>query len=542
VPCLATGQSVVLSDIADLPEDRLRCDVCVIGAGAAGITLAMELSESALSVVLLESGGTGIESDTHELCRGRSIGIEHHGMFDGRARRLGGTTTRWAGQALPLQGIDFEARDWVSDSGWPIHPDAVRGFYDRACRVLGIPPFGEAGGRCDGARVRYPPGFDESRLVPLRSRFSPTPDFAKAYALPLRGIARARVVLHANVTEIVTDATGRSVDHVRARSLDGRGVVVAAKAFVVSAGGIETARLLLVSDRHDTGGIGNGMDLVGRYFQDHPGLVVGRVHSADPRRLVRVFRPRRVNGIRHQPLFRISEGLQRSERLLNVGGAVLYGAFGGPNPVSSGKAVVRALRDRRFGREEWATVRSIARRPRPVVGAALGLYLLGRPPIDASLVPVLTVGGEQAPNRDSRVYLSDSVDSLGMRRVNLDWRLTEQETRSWSRFAEVAASEFERTRLGSVELDDLLLPEDPAELSGRIVDAAHHMGTTRMGRSPADGVVDRDCRVFGVENLFVASSSVFPSGGLSNPTLTIIALAIRLADHLKGERRVEPGA
>lgn len=526
----------VLVDLTDCESSRLRADVCVIGSGAAGLTIAAELAGDRRSVIVLEGGGVSIEPETQRLYRGYVSALPHGGIHDGRFRAFGGTTTRWAGQALPLMGIDFDRRPWVKHSGWPLDRDELRPYYGRACRLLFIPPFTSLDSR--GGVEQYAPGFDEQLLIPIVSRFSPRPNFADSHGVRVAESKNVRVVLHANVTELVTDPEASVVELVRARNLAGREIAVEATTFVLCAGGIETARLLLVSDWYAPGGLGNTRDLVGRFFQDHPGVVVGRIEGT--RRVLRnTFRQRRTRGVRYQPLFRLSEDLQRREALLNAGGAVLYPVG---DVLRSAKLAFRGLRERRIDAETRTALWRVTRRPVPVLAAAGRHFLLRQPAIGTSGDPILTVGGEQAPNRGSRVRLAHDRDPLGTRRLVLEWRLTSAEVRTWTRAAEVAAAELERCELGHVRMDNFRLPAKPEALSSVVIDAGHHIGTTRMALDPSSGVVDRDCRVFGIANLYVASSSVFPTSGFSNPTLTIIALALRIADRLRGECEPATGA
>jgi choline dehydrogenase-like flavoprotein len=521
----------MILDIEDCDATTLQADVCVVGSGAAGITVASALAHSSFSLVVLEAGGTTIEPAAQALYRSEIAGLEHGGIHELRFRVFGGTTTRWAGQALPLMDIDLQARTWIPSSGWPIARGDLEPYYQRACELLEIPAFLPSGSNGEQSPIEYSPGFDPARMVALVSRFSPRPNFASSHGARLASRTNVRVVLRANVTELVTDAAATCVALARARGLSGREIAVRAGVFVVCAGGIETPRILLASDRHAPGGVGNGNDLVGRCFQDHPGVEVGPIRGGDRRRTRKVFRPRRIRGVRYQPLFRVSERLQREEALLNMGGAALYPMS---RSLQAGKVAFRSLRERRLDAEARGAWREVVRNPFPTASAAGRYFVLRQPALDTSGVAVLTVGGEQAPNRDSRVYLSAQVDALGMRKLVLDWRLTTAEIRSWQRFAEVAAGELERCGYGSVELERFRLPEDPDDLSGIAVDLGHHIGTTRMATDPSRGVVDRDCRVFGMANLYLASSSVFPTGGFSNPTLTIMALALRLADHVSG--------
>jgi choline dehydrogenase-like flavoprotein len=523
----------VLTDIADCDDSRLRADICIIGAGAAGITLACELEQSKLSVVVLEGGGAEVEPALQELNQCEIAGLFNGGSSAGRFRAFGGTTRRWAGQALPLSEMDFRPRDWVPYSGWPISRAELEPYYIRAAAVLGIGAFMPPGSNGETSPLKYAPSFDSDLLVPFVSRFSPHPDLARKYGDVLTAASTIRVVLHATVTELLTDEAATCVVAARGLSMSGRSIDVEANTFVVCAGGIETARLLLVSDRYADGGLGNDNDLVGRFFQDHPGLRVGAITPVSGRRVRSTFRPRRVRGIRYQPLFRASDALQSAEKLLNVGGAVLFDTPERSYPIAAGKVLYRATRDRHFGTKERDAVRTVIRHPSPLLAASARHFILRQPALDTSGPPYLVVAGEQTPNPESRILLSPNRDILGVRQVVLDWRLTHMEITGWRRIAELAASELERLEFGRVDFSDFEIPDDPAELSGYVVDANHHMGTARMASDRSDGVVDCDTRVFGTANLYLASSAVFPTSGFSNPTLTIIALAIRLADHLK---------
>ncbi len=522
----------------------------MVGAGAAGITIARELDGSELRVLLLEGGGArGIDERTQALYRSDVVGHAHSGVHTMRFRVFGGTTTRWPGEVLPLFDLDFERRDWVANSGWPLGRDELEPYYRRASDRLSVPPFPRRPGEAWPSALVPPPSFDQRRVTPLFSEHAPQPDFARAYGRRLRRSPNVEVLLAANVVELVADQATTYVHAARARSLDGSKVEVEADLFVVCCGGIDSARLLLASDRQSEGGLGNERDLVGRFFQDHPGIRVGPiVPSGD--QLRETFSPQRLGGVKFQPRFAASEQLQQRERLLGTCGEVLFDApaggtsVAGPRSVVSssssieaGKSLVQAIRRREVPSDLRSSLGAIVRDPAPLLRAGARYFVMRRPALDTSGTPVLTMGCEQAPNPESRVYLSESCDELDMRRAVLDWRLGEQEVRACRRFADVAASEFERLGLGKVDLDAFELPDDPAELSGLVVDRGHHMGTTRMASDPRSGVVDADCKVFGLDNLYLGNCGVFPTGGSTNPTFTLIALCIRIADTLRQRTR-----
>jgi choline dehydrogenase-like flavoprotein len=236
--------------------------------------------------------------------------------------------------------------------------------------------------------------------------------------------------------------------------------------------------------------------------------------------------------VKYVTKFAASETLQRSERVLNVAGAIVYD-LAQATSVRAAKILYRALSERASQPRLSGALRAIAQDPAPVLAAAARFFLAHQPALDISGTPILGVGCEQVPNFDSRLKLIDDRDVLGVRRAALDWRLTDLELRSCARFAEVAAAELERLGIGSVELTNFNLPADPEQVSGVAIDAGHHMGTTRMSAGVSSGVVDSTCQVFGLENLYIGSCSVFPTSGSTNPTFTLIALCLRLADTLK---------
>jgi choline dehydrogenase-like flavoprotein len=453
--------------------------------------------------------------------------LEHRGIHTLRFRTFGGSTTRWAGQAAPLTRIDFTERSWVPNSGWPLSAADLREYYRRAAALLSIPVFPADEGSWP-PWLLPPPELNPRLLTPFYSEFSPHPNFANTHARSLAQSRNISVVLGANVVEIVPDSRVTHVGLVRARSLSGRELEVTAHSFVVCCGGIETARLLLSSDRFAEGGIGNRYDLVGRYFQDHPGIEVGPIVSRG--RALRQLMPVRRRGVKYLTKFGASEALQRSERLLNVCGEVV---FEQATSIQAGKTLLRSLKHRELRTEVTQTVATIARDPLPLMRAAARHFVLRRPAVNTSGVPLLCIGSEQLPDPESRVFLTDTLDVLGMPTAALDWRLTEYDVRTLRRFAEIAAGELERLKVGTIDMRSFVLPDDPAALSGIVVDAGHHMGTTRMSAEPSTGVVDNECRVFGLANLYIGSCSVFPTSGRSNPTFTLLALSIRIADVLK---------
>ena len=514
--------------IADLLTDQLpalvEADVCVIGAGAAGIVLACELAARNRRVVLLESGGRGHEAPVHALNDACVVGLPHHGIHDGRYRALGGSTTRWGGQMLPLQVADFEKRDWIEWSGWPIKHADLAHYYERATRFAGLanclasdPEVWQRSGR--------PVPVLGDGIEPYLSRWCPQPNFAKLHGAEIVRSRRLQCILHATVTAFSMMAGG--VVSAIARSLRQNSVAVRARHYVVCVGGIETPRLLLQPLADVRPAPWSDCRALGGFFQDHPICRVGTLSEGRRRALHRIFQNIYIDGLKYHPRFRLTQSRQRQQRLLGAAGFV---EFAYPE-LEVFPRWRMALRDIGRGRLNRWTARHAAAgviKAAPVAGRVLWRQL------GATAQPRrirLGIQLEQAPRPESRITLADETDAFGMRRARLDWRLGEIEISTIGAFADIVKAAFEGCGLAEVELDRDVAARSP-EVLARVEDFAHHMGTARMAVGPATGVVDPDLRVFAADNLYVCGGAVFPTSGFSNPTHTLLALAFRLADHL----------
>lgn len=531
-------------------------DLCIIGAGPAGITIAREFAGTPWNVCLLESGGLRSERDSQALSAGVSVGPCALDPAGSRLRAFGGAARLWGGGVIPLSSLDMSARDWVPDSGWPIGWDELAPYYLRATEACRVDP----GELEDGGYL--PPRRAGRRAAPSvnvdgrTNRISPL-DYGRAHLDLMRSASNLRLLLHANLLRLEAVDGASAVRSALIGSLDGRRGRINARVFVLAAGGIENARLLLLSDDVARNGLGNDRDLVGRYFMEHPRCAIGTFRSRGVSRLADWHsRPLdRAAAPAYQQLS-LSVHAQHAHRLLNA----RAWPFPIERPVPPGLQSLRALRAslRRVdaadesGQVEQELLDALSqdlpvRPPAPVANAkrvrlALRTVLHGgdvvraacrklvrRSPVEIDRVEMVGYF-EQAPNRDSRVSLSQQRDALGSRMAQVDWRMSAIDEDSFRTSAgligrDVAAHfqcEFEPARW----LRD-------AGAKPRLHGTAHHLGTTRMSESPASGVVDARCRVHGVDNLYVAGSSVFPTGGWAFPTLTIVALALRITDDLR---------
>jgi choline dehydrogenase-like flavoprotein len=505
-------------------EPAIDADVCLIGSGPAGVAIARELSGTALRVVLLESGGDAVDDRAEALNDGVNAGDRPIGLQDGRQRAYGGAGRLWAGQCIRLEEDDFLPREWAPHSGWPIRLADLTPYYDRADAFFGV-----SGETAHDAATLYAPfrvaplAVDSRLLRHVASVFAPAPDVARTYRAALERAGNVRIVLGATVTRLARRDASAVVGHAEIRHADGGAGRVCALAFVLCAGGIENARLLLASE------IGNDRDLVGRFLLEHPNGRAGSIQPVQAAILQDRFGLLYRRPWRFYPKLSLAPELQRRERVLRC--AVMINSDFGARGIEAARRLVRAARrgDRRTAMADAAEMALDAPR---LLRTVYRRYVRGLSPSSRDSAIWLQTYAEQAPNPDSRVRLSDRRDAFGVPLPHVEWRFTDLDRRTAQ--VMVAAVAAELGRLGVARVDPASwLSEAGGPWFDGVHDAYHPSGTTRMADDPQSGVVDRHCRVHGVEGLYIAGSSVFPTVGFANPTLTIVALAMRLADRLK---------
>lgn len=509
-------------------------DVCVVGAGPAGITLALELARKGRDVLLLEAGGEVYEEATQDLYRGQVIGHRNIDVAASRLRQFGGTSGHWTGMCAPLDPMDFETREGRPHYGWPIGRADLDPFYARAQSYLDLGPY-----RYDwqGWRdVVGAPAFalDPSKAFTTAYQQSPPTRFAEKFMETVRSEPRIRCLLHANLVDITLRDGSDAVASVRVSTLGGRTTRIDAKTFVLACGGLENPRILLNCSRQRPAGLGNEHDLVGRFYTDHMTIErsVVQLNEAVDARLY--AGEQRADGARLQFALQLNPDVIRAEGLNNNSAFLMptyetdvfnddfrnYGWLGFSAIV---KAFSRGHAPDRFA-ERYCDVVDDAGK------VATGVYRHAlREVLPQAKVASfrLRQDAEQSPNPDSRVTLIAETDSLGLRRIALDWKVVDEDLIRLRRTHELLATAIGAAGLGRVQIGLSDPPDHDVAFSGY-----HHMGTTRMHADPKQGVVDADCRVHSVRNLYVAGSSTFTTGGRANPTLTVTALAIRLAEHL----------
>jgi choline dehydrogenase-like flavoprotein len=522
----------MITDISNIPPDALiECDVCIVGAGAAGIAIARELIRTGLRVVMLESGGYRREQKAQDLYAGSSVGEQYYKPLDEcRSRYLGGSTNCWGAIFTPLNEIDFEKRDWVPWSGWPVAYDEVRPWLQQAHDDYGAGPFLYGQDAWQAAKIP-PVDFDRALFDPFVWHFNSRAgalSFGRRFRQELRAASNVSVFLHANVTELVTNASGRRVERARISTLDGKERSIRARIFVVACGGIENARLLLASCGTQKNGLGNDRDLVGRFFHEHLQMPIGYLVSDRPRAACYSYLSR-LGGTFCLPGLVLSASAQRENRVLN-GSVSIDPVYDREGALIAFQKIRSDIKERKVGRATLRHIWRVCCETNKLAPEAWRRVVNGDRPRGEPGRFMIYARAEQSPNPDSRVMLSREVDGLGMRRACLDWQTSELDRAAIKLLTNLVTKEFTRLGLGQVVENPW---PDMAHWPEGIAGGPHHMGTTRMSDDPSTGVVDRNCQVHGLHGLYIAGSSIFATGGHANPTMSILAFALRLASHLR---------
>lgn len=518
----------MFSDADDRPQDEpITTDVCIVGAGAAGITLARSFIGSRHRVCLLESGDLEFDAATQDLYAGEIGGQDTPALDVSRLRFFGGTTNHWGGFCRPLDEIDFEKRAYIPNSGWPFSRSELEPYYQFAQTICEIGPFAyEAPTWTDEVRVPLDFNQDVVDSSPVFQASPPT-RFGQVYRTELAKADNVSIILNANVVEIETADNVQQVTGLRVASLNGARFPVKSRFYILATGAVENARILLNSNSLETAGLGNRYDRVGRFFMDHPKISTSGTilftRNAPP---LDFYHNRVVDGIKIKGFFALPSEGQRKEELLNCGILIEPEEKRVRSPAVASLRVM--LEDLRRGK---LPDRFAEHLERVVVDFDDVLYAGYRRAFDPQPLRFTTsFWTECPPDSESRVSLIAARDALGLQRVQVDWRMPADLKRTYTRMHELLGAEIGRAGIGRLQVLHAEDDDDPRAVAET---SYHHMGTTRMHPDPKQGVVDQDCRVHGLANLFIAGSSVFPTYGHANPTLTIVALSLRLAEHIK---------
>ncbi len=535
-----------------LPAQKQTCDVCVVGSGPLGMALALELERLGRDVVVLESGESRVDPKIAEASRALIVDPRRHAQMEiAVCRALGGTSWAWGGRCVALDPVDFAARSHVPYSGWPIGQDDIEPWYPKAAEYL------LCGDTSFISRPRHMPSVGADVSAETLERWSTEPRLALVHRGRIERSERIKLFLNSTVVDLLFEEGGKVV----------RGVVVAtpggkpkvkARNVVLAAGGIETTRLLLAVQRRLPGHFGGAGGPLGRYYMGHISGKIASIVFDKPEYIADFDFELEPVGAYIRRRFSISAEAQQAHGLFNTVFFPDNPPFHDPRHRSSVlSAVFLALAVPPVGRRLVSeAIRAFHVGPKPrrvgahirnvLIGAPRGLQdlmkivygrFLATPRKPAFLVRssngryALHYHAEQEPNPDSRVVLTSESDVFGLPRVAIDLRFTEHDARSVVESHVILDSALRSEQVGRIEYwypqEELL-----ERVSAQASDGLHQVGTTRMGRDSSDSVVDADLKVHGTANLYVASSSVFPTTGQANSTFPAVALAVRLAHHL----------
>ena len=521
---------MIINSVRDLPQDIAQPDFIIVGAGAVGLTMAIALARKGRLVLLLEAGGHGVDAKSQSYFESaRNVGGPLEGLHMGRFRVLGGTTTFWGGQLVRFDPNIFQERPWAyHGSKWPISYDTLAPFYDSVLDVLGLQKvLNEDSKVCERLKIN-PPTLPDA-LAFFFTRWMPETNFARLFQKEIQSLPNLFVVLNAPATALTSVDGGASVTGVQVGAI-GEACSLPGKTVILANGTIEIARLLKcplanlqLPQWHDNPWLGRG-------FMDHVDCVAGDVIPKDKKRFHQLFDNGFLDGVKYAPKIKLSEIGQSDRKLLSVSAHFIFNSSIDEH-LANAKIFAKSLLKGRINGSIWDAPKqlyTLFRVGLPMIFRYLR-YRRMYNPADQRIQLRLT--GEQRLVISSGISLKEEVDSLGMPLIDVNWQIEGDELTTLSQFSKLLKSYLEENELATVSLDERLVNEDPAFIPD-IDDANHQMGMARMSDLSTDGVVDRDLKVHGSANLYVAGAAVYPSTGFANPTFTAMALGMRLADKL----------
>lgn len=514
-----------------------EADVCIVGAGAAGIVLAAELARQGRRVLLLESGGRKEEEAIQQLNKSVRTGQPLKAVHPGRFRCLGGSTTHWGGQISEFEEQDFEVHPGVSGSGWPLSKSILQPYYRRAQQAEGLMPVLQTDDEVWRQVGTAVPVFGEG-IVPYFTRWCPETNFARLYEDTLAS-PNICVVLHATACALLPEVEGNALQGIRCRNLSGNERVFRAQRYALCLGMMETVQLLLQPLENGQTAPWQRNGLLGGHVQSHIDYNAAKVIAVDRKRLERVFPNVYLKKRKYHPKLHVTADRQREDGILNIAGAISFISLGNvEQDVLQMKTAARNLLRGNWSAIGLRDVLPALRRLPILLQLAYSFYVSHRAYWPKDVTYWLRVHCEQEPNSASKITLLPERDALGMFRTRLDWHVSPLEWKTIQRFTALVQSALQTTGLATLELQPELALEDGYR-SVTFDDSYHWVSGTRMAASAADGVVDTDLKLHGVQNAYVCSASVYPTSSFANPVHTMLALAMRLADHLVARSTTE---
>ena len=501
--------------------DDKTYDFCIIGAGFAGITLALNLDKK-YKILLLEGGDYDFTVESQDIYKGKVVGHDYWRLEDSRIRCFGGSSNVWGKWAIPYEERDFEKKPYAKLSGWPISKKDLDPYLEQTNEIFemskAFKPYSNAKGWDD---VLKKPNDDfEGFYIPI------TPvDFKEKFGPEIKKSKNIDCYLNANLTDMTLSDDHSTVIGVEVKNYNKDTFTPKAKTFILATGGMENARLLLSFNKQCKNGIGNDNDQVGRYFCEHPQFQAGTFILEDHTKAL--FKSKEYH-FEHKFL-RPTGKYMEENKVLNFGIRIETESFLSKD--IKNKTLSRTFKDKVKGivcESEWLT------------GMVVTYYKDGASLLCETndLVKRVRDGrivynGEQISNASSRILLSkNEVDKFGMKRIEFDWNFTKIDLETARKSVLSFAKVFAMHNIGRLKVDDWILSDKvdfPTIEHGR--PGPHHMCTTRMSDTPKEGVVDVNCKLFGIDNFYIGGSSIFSSSGEVNPTFTIVQMTLRLAKY-----------
>ena len=498
-----------LNDIRENPFKGKSFDICIIGGGMAGITLALYLDKS-LDVLLLEAGGMDYSEESQNVYVGESIGFTSYTLKNRGGRWLGGSSNLWAGRCHPYTSDDFKKRDHIKYSGWPIQKKDLDPYHEETKKILDLPVHHKQKFYKGWTDILEKPNEYFTAIKFFYSR--PPTNFRTKYESELKSRKNIHCYINANLTDMILNESLSDIEKIEVQNYKKGLFDVTAKRFVLAAGGIEIPRLLLNFNKQLSKGIGNENDLLGRFFSDHPHSHVGYIVIEDDAANAFLGKEKPEQSEYAFSSLIPTEKFQKNEKLENFMLQVSPFSY----VFSRSTYFKNKLKDILCSTEITKNLTE------NVMSCSPHYHHDGE----------LMILQEQEPNPASRVSLGTEVDRFGLKRAVLDWQFVENDMQTCKKATIRFAKTFARSNLGRVKVDEWLLQPNIKYDTKHMGGGFHHMGTTRMGISPTEGVVDSNAKVFGVGNLYIAGPSIFPTGGCTNAGYTVVQMTLRLADHL----------
>jgi hypothetical protein len=518
-----------------LPESNELYDVCIVGGGPSGISLALELAGKNAKVCLIESGGLKMSRKSQLLNRVKNVGIPYKDLSSQRGRLLGGTSNLWGGNCIPLDPLDFDKRNIEGRCHWPISYATLEPFVLKAQRLMGIDT-AKFGTELLGKLGMSDASVADSDFSWKAWQFCEFPfRFGDRFHSELSLSENITVLLNANFVKCSFYDCGIKVKAVTATTLEGKTKQINAVKYVLACGGVENARLLLNLVEQKGFPRLQQMDFVGKNFAEHPNATIGYLEGPGAAELYKSHKIQYLDGNKEvKPGLGISSESQIKHGILN-GIISVWPVPEENSAVTKAKLLLELIRKKEFGIRflvsTFLVLPSIVSLLPHVRHRMKGGVISTPYKTDKFEVRLMT---ETVANPDSQIALMKQRDSVGLKTASLNWQLTRKDRQCFTSIANLAKDHFERHMDVTLELSDWVNDKDSdwtkhINTNGHY---GHHMGTTKMGFSETDSVVDKNCKLHGIDNLYVTGSSVFPTFGFANPTLTIVALSLRLADHL----------